>query len=296
MHLSSRTSGKQYSLVRIFFLLVPDKRTSVNVEPWKGQKQMSTSDANKSRLVTKIRWVVESSNARIKRWRYLDRTLPTNQIPFVGDYVRIVCALSNKFFPPLSKSHSIEEDEADAAKMLYLSKQVNNLQRLVEDNGLNRRPTQWQPVPECGIENFPTLDEEQLRNLTCGTYQLKLSRSYIQEHIDGDCDIWFHKDNDRLLRVKIQSRHTSSKQYLVCIEFSDCSVDAWYCTCRAGARVVGMCSHIAAIIWYLSKGRHEGGKYGVRDLGEHVLDAADIPPPVDESDSDASSCDSVPEE
>lgn len=262
----------------------------------KGQKQMSTSDANKSRLVTKIRWVVESSNARIKRWRYLDRTLPTNQIPFVGDYVRIVCALSNKFFPPLSKSHSIEEDEADAAKMLYLSKQVNNLQRSVEDNGLNRRPTQWQPVPECGIENFPTLDEEQLRNLTCGTYQLKLSRSYIQEHIDGDCDIWFHKDNDRLLRVKIQSRHTSSKQYLVCIEFSDCSVDAWYCTCRAGARVVGMCSHIAAIIWYLSKGRHEGGKYGVRDWGEHVLDAADIPPPVDESDSDASSCDSVPEE
>lgn len=118
---------------------------------------MSTGDANKSRLVTKvsnlkkennqyacyiynywqvdnnfisdfilkqIRWVVESSNARIKRWRYLDRTLPTNQIPFVGDYVRIVCALSNKFFPPLSKGHSIEEDEADAAKMLYLSKQV----------------------------------------------------------------------------------------------------------------------------------------------------------------------------
>lgn len=75
-------------------------------------------------ILKQIRWVVESSNARIKRWRYLDRTLPTNQIPFVGDYVRIVCALSNKFFPPLNKGHSIEEDEADAAKMLYLSKQV----------------------------------------------------------------------------------------------------------------------------------------------------------------------------
>lgn len=112
-----------------------------------------------SRLVTKIRWVVESSNARIKRWRYLDRTLPTNQIPFVGDYVRIVCALSNKFFPPLSRSHSIDEDEADAAKMLYLSKQVNNLQQFIEVNGLHRRPTQWQPVPECGIQNFPTMDE-----------------------------------------------------------------------------------------------------------------------------------------
>lgn len=63
----------------------------------KGQKQMSTSDANKSRLVTKIRWVVESSNARIKRWRYLDRTLPTNQIPFVGDYTELYapCQISS---------------------------------------------------------------------------------------------------------------------------------------------------------------------------------------------------------
>ncbi|XP_056001835.1 uncharacterized protein LOC125657084 [Ostrea edulis] len=155
----------------------------------KGQRQMSTGDANISRLVTKVRWVVESSNARIKRWRYLDKTLPTNQIPFIGDYVKIVCALSNRFSPPLNKS--TEEDEAEAVKMLYLSKQVNNLKQTVEENCLNRRSIQWQAVHECDIQNFPTLDEEQLRNLTCGTYQLKLSRSYIQEHIEGECDIYF---------------------------------------------------------------------------------------------------------
>ncbi|XP_062577231.1 uncharacterized protein LOC134239089 [Saccostrea cucullata] len=262
----------------------------------KGQNQMTTDDANMSRLVTKVRWVVESSNARIKRWRYLDKTLPTNQIPFIGDYVRIVCALSNRFSPPLSKSNNTEADDAEAAKMLYLSKQVNNLKRMVQENGLNRRSTQWQTVLECEIQNFPMFDEDQLRNLTCGTYQLKLSRSYIQEHIEGGCDIFFHKENDRLLKVKIQSRHTSSKQYLVWIEYSDYSVEAWYCTCRAGARVVGMCSHIAAIIWYLAKGRHEQRTYGVRDWSEHVLDAADIPPALDESDSDDSSCESVPEE
>ncbi|XP_033739141.1 uncharacterized protein LOC117326498 [Pecten maximus] len=53
----------------------------------KGQKQMSTEDANMSRLVTKVRWVVESSNARIKGWKYLDHTLPTNQVPYIGDYI-----------------------------------------------------------------------------------------------------------------------------------------------------------------------------------------------------------------
>lgn len=49
-----------------------------------------------------VRWVVESANARKKRWKYLDHVLPTNQVPFIGDYTRIVCAISNKFFPPLS--------------------------------------------------------------------------------------------------------------------------------------------------------------------------------------------------
>ena len=34
----------------------------------------------------------------------------------------------------------------------------------------------------------------------------------------------------------------------------------------------------------------------MRDWGEHVLDVADIPPTVNESDSDVSSCESIPEE
>lgn len=36
-----------------------------------------------------IRWVVESANARIKQWKYLSYILPSSQIPFIGDYVRI---------------------------------------------------------------------------------------------------------------------------------------------------------------------------------------------------------------
>ena len=107
----------------------------------RGEKQLSTKDANLSRLVTKVeyhqnfltsitdpiklsitidttwfscmlfyfniflkvRWVVESANSRIKRWKFLDKVLPTNQVPYVGDFVRIVCAISNKFLPALSK-------------------------------------------------------------------------------------------------------------------------------------------------------------------------------------------------
>jgi hypothetical protein len=32
-----------------------------------------------------IRWVVESAKARIKNFKWLDRVIPTNQVPFIGD-------------------------------------------------------------------------------------------------------------------------------------------------------------------------------------------------------------------
>uniref|UniRef100_A0A8W8ILX5 DDE Tnp4 domain-containing protein n=1 Tax=Magallana gigas TaxID=29159 RepID=A0A8W8ILX5_MAGGI len=90
-------------------------------------KQHKTEDANSSRLITKIRWVVESVNARIKTWRYLARQLPNSQIPYVGEYVRIISALCNKYRPPLSSGDE-ENDLQTAAKMRHLSTQTNLLQ------------------------------------------------------------------------------------------------------------------------------------------------------------------------
>ena len=80
-----------------------------------------------------------------------------------------------------------------------------------EENRLQRKSAVWKSASKMALNSFPTLDEKELRNLTCGSYQLKLSSSYIQEHIDGGSDIFFHEEDETLLRVKIQSRHTSSK-------------------------------------------------------------------------------------
>ena len=59
-----------------------------------------------------------------------------------------------------------------------------------------------------------------------------------------------------LLCVKIQSRHVSSRSYNVWIQYSSTNegadaITGWYCTCPVGARLVGCCSHIAAVLWYL---------------------------------------------
>ena len=60
----------------------------------------------------------------------------------------------------------------------------------------------------------------------------------------------------------------------------------WYCKCRAGARVVGVCSHIASILWYHGYARHKPHiSYGVRNWGEHLEDASHV---IDHTDSDQS--------
>jgi hypothetical protein len=59
---------------------------------------------------------------------------------------------------------------------------------------------------------------------------------------------------------------------------------AWYCKCRAGARVVGMCSHNSAILWLLGNARHSSHTgFGVRNWGDFVDNANKSP--IDESDS-----------
>ncbi|VDI47386.1 Hypothetical predicted protein [Mytilus galloprovincialis] len=131
----------------------------------KGQKQMTTDEANASRLVTKVRWVVESANARIKRWKYLSHVLPNKQVPYIGDYVCIVCGISNKYLPPLSPG--CDNEEALASKMLHLSKRVYTLKQRVEEENLERRKTIWKE-PDNILDDFPLLDEEDLRNITCG--------------------------------------------------------------------------------------------------------------------------------
>ena len=89
----------------------------------KSQKQLSTEEANETRLVTKVRWVVESVNGRVKQLKAVSNVMPNSQIPYIGDYIRIICSVCNAFRPVLLKNN--EEDEVLAERMLKLSKLPN---------------------------------------------------------------------------------------------------------------------------------------------------------------------------
>ncbi|WAR02815.1 hypothetical protein MAR_009373 [Mya arenaria] len=226
----------------------------------KGETQFQTEVANTSRFVTKV--------------------------PFIGDFVQIICAVCNKYLPPLSSSCS--DDDRLAQHMLQLATQENSLKTEIEESNLDKSRAVWVPVSDTDLEDFPRLTEDILRTLTCGVYQLKLCPGYIQEHLEGDEDIRVHKERSGLIRVRLQSRHVSAKQYNLWIKFNNYEILGWYCKCRSGSRIVGMCAHCAAVIWYLGYGKHRFlGALGVRDWSEYVDDASVVPTTVDSSDSDS---------
>lgn len=230
--------------------------------------------------------MVESANSRIKQWKYLDHILPTNQIPHIGEFIRIICAISNRYCPPLNASKNSEEERQLAEKMLRSASVSNSLKYYVEANNLDRRNASWSSVSESDLNNFPQLTEFQLRAITLGTYQLRQGTSYIQEYLGQDCSIQLDKESDGLLRVRIQSRHVSARSYLVWIQYNDCEILGWYCRCRAGARTVGTCSHVAAVLWYLGLALRSDTKRGVQNWCEY-LDDAGAPTLIDSSDSDS---------
>lgn len=235
-----------------------------------------------------VRWVVESANGRLKRWRYLDRTVPNTQIPYVGDYVRIISAICNKYSPPLSSGET-EQDIAIAAKMVYLSRQPNELRNWIETEGIDRRSFTWTKLDASGVApEFPQLSEEEIREITLGTYQVKMAKSYTNEHIneDGNYEIHVNEDVENVVSARIQSRHVSAKKYYCWIQYGEGVVQAWYCKCKAGSRVVGCCAHITSVVWYLAYARHqETPVLGVQDWAVHLEDAARV---IDETDSEES--------
>lgn len=178
--------------------------------------------------------------------------------------------------------------------MLHLSHRINTLKQRVEDENLGKRTAVWKE-PSNNLEDFPRLSEEDLRNITCGVYQIRMSSSYIHEHLEGNFQFFVHQEDEFLIRVKMQSRHVASKVYLLWIEYDASAVTAWYCKCKSGARVVGVCAHIASILWYLGYARHNPDiRFGVKNWGAYLEDASDMPQMIDSSDSDSD--DSIVEE
>ena len=245
------------------------------------QKQIDVQNANNSRFMTMLRWVVEGVNARIKRFKWFNQVIPNFSLPSIQDFICILAALLNCFHASM-KTPSPDDDDI-IHRMYSLRNKSNTLLIHLNDYYLTRNSiwnvTDIQHLPQ----KFPKLSLSDIRTLTLGislkmathlftiyilgVYQLKRARSYAEEHT-GSVDltdpnvefpIQYCTDTNAhdIIRIRFQPGHKRSGQYYTYIQYDPSQVRAWYFTCRGGARVVGCCSHIAAAVWFLAYERHQ---------------------------------------
>ncbi|XP_043262240.1 uncharacterized protein LOC122403027 [Colletes gigas] len=255
------------------------------------QKQLSTEEANESRLVTKTRWIVETRNGHIKSiFKFFNHIINMHHIHHLGEFYNIAGAIINKYHPLISMEGV---NTKLAQELLHKSKEVNVVHARVEIERLCYRNAMWIHLNDEHLHNFPHLTLEYLRDLTIGTFQVRLARSYVQDKMQRDDTEEFQLDSlldePGLIRVRVFSRFRNATKHQIFIAYNILESDGvdddtepilgYYCTCKSGARTLGTCSHVASVLWYLGYARYQDNvRYPSSLLLEILLDAAHRPP------------------
>jgi DDE superfamily endonuclease len=125
----------------------------------RGHKQFTWEEANESRLVTKIRWVVESVNGRIKNvFKFFRSTIQNTYIDNdkAARFLRIACAMLNAFHPALATN---SPRDAELAQYIFdRSVQSNRLAESVMKENLRIRKAEWKLVNHWELIDFPRAD------------------------------------------------------------------------------------------------------------------------------------------
>ncbi|OXU18868.1 hypothetical protein TSAR_003947 [Trichomalopsis sarcophagae] len=217
----------------------------------KNKKQLTFEQANKSRIVTKLRFVIEVVNGILKsKFRIFDHVWFNKSIPHLMQDFKIACAIYNSYFNRIES----DKDNCDviAAAMLRDITKPNLLQNLIDETNLLKKRKVFSTMNADTIPEFPILSWNNLYNIALGSYQIKQAVSYYGEHIntDGKYEIKVHNDTENIdfqkykitigrplfIRVQLLSRHSKQIRYsaFILLDLNKTqkeSVQHWYCQC-----------------------------------------------------------------
>lgn len=118
----------------------------------RGQQQLTTVEANDTRIVTKVRWIVEARNGHLKSiFKMLSNMFNIQNAKHIGEYYKIASAIINRYHPPINMQNATVEI---ARNMLQRKNDANIVQARVEMDNLRYRNAQWQRLHE-QVPRFP---------------------------------------------------------------------------------------------------------------------------------------------
>lgn len=233
--------------------------------------QLTTENANKSRLITICRWVIEAINGRFKRdYKIFRQRVFNNTVPHIFEDFKIAAALINRFQEPYADSAYVND-------FINIINENMNRPNLLADYVITNNVNRWRAnftrlrADSPDVADFPRLTEEDLILFAVGTYHVKLARSYASEHIKAtgiyEIEVYREPQNDQndediLIRCRIQSRHVQSRTYYTYVKYNTeaegrTAIRQYYCSCIHGRRTVGSCAHVVSVLYYLGYAQHQ---------------------------------------
>lgn len=238
--------------------------------------QLTTNQANRSRLVTKMRFAIEAANGRMKsKWKLFNKIIPSILTKNLMSDYKIGAALINAFGKPII----CDKDDflSIGDRMLSLVNTQNDFKRTIKSKSFKRTEKLFFQSIEPSHVNFKRFTIKQLKMISLGTYALRQAVSYIADHkkshgqfkisVLPEAHIWAHfekicsKENFKkpmLITAKIKSRFRSKNLHNVYILY-DLNADIFlhFCECQHGQRTVGCCGHVMSIIYYFGYGQYK---------------------------------------
>lgn len=268
------------------------------------QAQLTTMEANQSRLVTKVRYEVEKANGVMKNiWRIFSRTIESPYIPNIMVDFEIGVALVNR---KLKSSADCEKQTEMANRMLSRMNVVNELSKIINRPAFEKLIKLKSYDELTDFSSVPALTIEDLKSISFGVYQIEQARCYLSNHLyergnSIEMAQFFTEDVRQhcgdlvvdmdviLLYMHLKSRFVSRKAYRVFVLIDKNghqheSILQYCCSCKVGNRTVGCCSHVMSLLYYVTHAPHNGG---VREVCKHLSDVFDCPREDEETEDDA---------
>lgn len=234
------------------------------------QKQLSTAEANRSRLVTANRYGVETRNGHLKTiFKIFQKEWNDIILPHLMTDLRVCAALINVYFRKIESNRGMAVEIA--RQMLNRLNTPNELSKVVLSYAFQKNLKAFTQLNN--FNQLPQLDKMDLTWIALGSYQIRQAQSYSQVHVEANNGefVVFECPKEimekflpkfkstgkklKLLMARLNSRFHGKKtrDVFILIDLQghrEAAVVAYCCECYNGLRTVGCCSHVMCVIWY----------------------------------------------
>lgn len=121
----------------------------------RGERQLTTFEANDSRLITETQWIIEARNGHIRSiFKFFKDVISVVDAVHLRDFYLIAGATINKYRETIQMLGATAET---ARRILQAARKDNELKLRVEAEKLGRRPAQWNRLNANQVLDFPRL-------------------------------------------------------------------------------------------------------------------------------------------